>query len=165
MIKNIKNLWQRYKSFFLSVMISLGIGILSTLLTMKNMNIAESVMQPPLAPPAFLFAIVWTLLYVLMGISAALVFEKRAQSPVSVRQGLTYYAMSLVVNFTWNIIFFNFRAFLIASLWIVLLLFLIIKTVLHYFKVDKPAAYLQLPYIVWVAFATYLTFGILYLNG
>ena len=132
---------------------------------MKNMNIAESVMQPPLAPPAFLFAIVWTLLYVLMGISAALVFEKRAGAPVSVRQGLTYYAMSLVVNFTWNIIFFNFRAFLIASLWIVLLLFLIIKTVLHYFKVDKPAAYLQLPYIVWVAFATYLTFGILYLNG
>jgi tryptophan-rich sensory protein len=165
MIKNIKNLWQRYKSFFLSVIISLGVGILSTLLTMKNMNIAESVLQPPLAPPAFLFSIVWTVLYVLMGISAALVFEKRKQMPVSVRQGLTYYAMSLVVNFTWNIIFFNFRAFLIASLWIVLLLFLIIKTVLHYFKVDKPAAYLQLPYIVWVAFATYLTFGILYLNG
>ena len=165
MIKNIKNLWQRYKSFFLSVIISLGIGILSTLITMKNMNIAESVLQPPLAPPPFLFAIVWTALYILMGISAAIVYEKRTRSPINARHGLTYYAMSLVVNFTWNIIFFNFRAFLISSLWIILLLFLIIKTVLHYFKVDKLAAYLQLPYIVWVAFATYLTFGIFSLNG
>jgi tryptophan-rich sensory protein len=81
------------------------------------------------------------------------------------RSGLTYYAMSLVVNLTWSIIFFNLHSYLIASVWIILLLVLIVLTVVRYRAIDKIAAYLQIPYVLWVSFATYLTFGIFYLNG
>ena len=157
-------LWKKYKTYIISVLIALGVGGLSALLTMKNMDIMGKLIQPPLSPPSFLFPIVWTVLYTLMGISAAIIFEKREINPKAAREGLTYYAMSLVVNFVWSIIFFNLGALFIASIWLLLLIFLIVMTIVQYARVDKVAAYLQIPYLVWVLFATYLTFGIYLLN-
>ena len=161
----IKKLFLKYKSYIISILISLGTGILSALLTMRNMDIAAVANMPPLSPPAFLFPIVWTILFILMGVSAARIFDRRNKNPEVARSGLTYYAMSLVVNLTWSIIFFNLHSYLIASVWIVLLLALIVLTVIRYAAIDKISAYLQIPYILWVSFATYLTFGIFYLNG
>ena len=111
-----------------------------------------------------LFPIVWSILYTLMGISAARVYKNAGISRGTSKDGLTYYAASLVVNFFWSILFFNFKAYLIAFVWLILLLFLIIKTVICYKKVDSLAAYLQIPYAVWVAFAGYLTIGVYLLN-
>lgn len=156
--------FKKNKSYIISILISLGVGVLSAIFTMGNMNIGEVLVQPPLAPPAIVFPIVWTVLFILMGISAAMVYENKSKNLDAARSGLTYYAMSLVVNFSWSVIFFNFKALFIASLWIVLLLFLIIMTAVEYSKVVKLAAYLQIPYIIWVSFATYLTFGIYILN-
>ena len=159
----IKNFFTTYKAYIISSAIALGVGVISALLTMENMNLS-ALRQPPLSPPAFLFPIVWTVLYILMGISSARIYSKRSAIPEAVRSALSTYASSLIVNFAWSIIFFNFGAFFIAFLWIVLLEVLILKTIKEYKKIDRRAALLQIPYAVWVAFAGYLTLAIALLN-
>lgn len=157
-------MWEKIKPYIVSIALSLGVGTLAALLTRDTMNIYEELVRPPLAPPAILFPIVWTALYILMGISAAMIYNHRAEEPAAVRDALTVYGMSLVVNFAWSLIFFRFRAFLIAFLWLLLLLYLIIRTILAYRKISPPAAYLQIPYAVWVTFAGYLNLAIWLLN-
>ena len=152
------------RNFIVSVAISLGVGILSALLTRGNMNIYEEVSTPPLSPPSFLFPVVWTVLYVLMGISAAMVYNTRTSPLARRKEALTLYYVSLFFNFFWSIIFFNIRAFLFAFVWLIVLLVLIILTIVKYYKINKTAAYLQIPYAVWVTFAGYLNFGIWLLN-
>ena len=151
--------------YIISVLVSLGVGVLSALLTRGNMNIYEEVSTPPLSPPSFLFPVVWTVLYALMGISAAMVLTSRTSSLVKRKNTLTVYGVSLLFNFFWSIIFFNIRAFLFAFVWLVVLFVLIILTIFKYFKINKTAAYLQIPYAVWVAFAGYLNLGIFILNS
>ena len=148
----------------ISIVIPLSVGIISALLTQGNMNIYEEVVTPPLSPPSFLFPIVWTVLYILMGISAALIYTDNNALKRIKDRALYTYAASLFVNFFWSIIFFNMRAFLFAFIWLLLLLFLIISTITQYKKINQTAAYLQIPYAVWVAFAGYLNFGIWFLN-
>ena len=150
--------------FAISIAIPLAVGGLSTFLTKDNMQIYSTVKTPPLSPPSILFPIVWTVLYVLMGISAAIVVINQEKDPVSTDSGLSRYALSLAFNFVWSILFFNLQNFLFSFLWLLVLLALIIGTVLCYRSVSKTAAYLQIPYTLWVAFAGYLNFGILYLN-
>ncbi len=142
---------------------ALAVGGLSALLTMQNMDLYSEINTPPLAPPAILFPIVWTILYILMGISAALVYTGEG-SAARKRAALTTYGVSLVFNFAWSIIFFNMRAFLFAFVWLILLLFLIIKTIFDYKELRPVAAYLQIPYAAWVTFAGYLNFAIWILN-
>ena len=155
---------QKLKTYAVAIGIPLFIGGLSALLTMKNMKIYEQVQTPPLSPPSWLFPAVWTVLYVLMGVSSALVWLDARVYPKEARSGLFTYAVSLVFNFFWSIVFFNLRAYLFAFIWLVVLLVLIIKTVFHYKKVSPPAAWLQIPYIIWVAFAGYLNLAIFILN-
>lgn len=155
---------KKLQSFIISIVIPLSVGIISALLTQGNMNIYEEVVTPPLSPPSFLFPIVWTVLYILMGISAALIYTDNNALKRIKDRALYTYAASLFVNFFWSIIFFNMRAFLFAFIWLLLLLFLIISTITQYKKINQTAAYLQIPYAVWVAFAGYLNFGIWFLN-
>ena len=151
------------KPYIISIFISVGTGVFSAFLTRGNMDIYDEIAMPPLSPPSILFPIVWTILYVLMGISAALIYKTPLKS-VQKESALKTYAASLVVNFTWNLIFFNFRAYLLAFIWLLLLLWLVIKTIFSYLKINPLAAYLQIPYALWVAFAGYLTVGIWLLN-
>ena len=161
-------MWERIKPYLkiyiIAIAIPIGVGLLSALFTRDNMGIYSEIETPPLSPPSWLFPIAWTLLYALMGVSSALVYINRGINPEAARAGLTHYAISLVVNFAWSIIFFNVRAFTLAFVWLLLLLYLIIRTVLSYRKVSPLAAYLQIPYIIWVAFAGYLNAGIVLLN-
>lgn len=150
--------------YIISVAISLGVGIVSALLTRGNMNIYEEVSTPPLSPPSFLFPVVWTVLFVLMGISAAMVLTTGTSPLVKRKNALSVYGMSLFFNFFWSIIFFNLRAFLFAFVWLIVLLALIILTIVKYFKINRTAAYLQIPYALWVTFAGYLNLGIFILN-
>ncbi len=154
----------RIKTYVIAIAIPLGVGILSSLLTMGNMTVYSELETPPLSPPSLLFPIVWTLLYALMGVSSAIIWENRAAMPRKADEGLLYYSMSLVFNFLWSIIFFNLRQFLVSFVWLLALLYLIIKTIQSYRKVSPSAAYLQIPYALWVAFAGYLNFGIWFLN-
>lgn len=157
-------MWQKIKPYVISLIISLGVGGLSALLTQNSMDFYETIVKPPLAPPGWLFPVVWTILFISMGISAALVWVKREENREAAREGIKNYGFSLAVNFLWSIIFFNLREFLFSFVWLLLLLFLIGRTVYYYKKVCPTAAYLQIPYFLWVLFAGYLNFSIYVLN-
>mgnify|MGYP003292457699 CR=1 FL=1 len=157
-------MWKKIKPYVISIILALAVGGLSALLTMGNMDIYNEVKTPPLSPPSILFPIVWTILYVLMGISAAIVYINQDENFHETRCGLRTYGISLFFNFLWSIVFFNFKWFGFAFFWLLALLFFIIKTIVCYFRVNKLAAYLQIPYAIWVAFAGYLNFGIWMLN-
>ena len=117
--------------------------------------------KPPLAPPGIVFPIVWTIIYLLMGISYYL-YKK--EDNYDNRITITYY-LQLFVNLLWSIIFFIFKARLFSSLWIILLDLLVVYLI-YLFKNNnnKISAYLNIPYLIWILFATYLTIGIYYLN-
>ena len=151
-------------TYAVSIAIPLAVGLFSALLTRGNMSLYSEINTPPLSPPSWLFPVAWTILYVLMGVSAALVFNNASNNPIEAKKGIVTYLISLFVNFFWSILFFNLRLFALSFVWLLLLLVLIIKTVLHYKKVSPPAAYLQIPYIIWVTFAGYLNLAIAVLN-
>ena len=150
--------------YAIAIAIPLATGLFSALLTMDSMQIYSEINTPPLAPPSILFPIVWTILYVLMGISSGIVWQKRNEAPAQVNTAISYYAMSLAFNFVWSIIFFNFRQYLFAFIWLLGLLYLIVRTILAYKPISPVAAYLQIPYALWVSFAGYLNFAIWLLN-
>lgn len=155
---------KKIKIYIISILIPLAVGGLSALLTSGNMDLYSSIITPPLAPPPILFPIVWTILYILMGISAAMIYTTEA-APLPQRKSALYtYALSLFFNFFWSIIFFNGRMFFLAFIWLLALLYLIIRTIMKYHNINPLAAYLQIPYLVWVSFAGYLTFSIWILN-
>ncbi len=161
-------MWEKIKPYIriyiIAIAIPIGVGLLSTFFTKDNMNIYEELIVPNIAPPALVFPIVWTVLYTLMGISSAMIYSKRITDTAEVRSALTTYAISLVINFAWSIIFFNANAFLLSFLWLVLLLYFIIKTIIEYRRISPIAAYLQIPYALWVIFAGYLNIAIYFLN-
>ena len=157
-------MWKRIKHYVIKILIALGVGGLAALLTRGNMNIYSEINTPALSPPAVLFPIVWSVLYVLMGISAARVYSDPFASDKSRREAMLIYYASLILNFAWSIIFFNLRSFGIAFVCIALLLLTVIGTILKYKDICGWAAILQIPYAVWVAFAAYLNLAIWILN-
>lgn len=144
---------KKYKPYIVQILIALLVGGLSALITRDNYVIYEEVIKPPLAPPPVLFPIVWGILYILMGISAAIVYKEKGSVPF-------IYWLQLFVNFVWPIIFFNMQAFLFAFIWLVLLWVLIIIMIVEFYKINKTAGLLQIPYLLWVTFAGYLNFAI-----
>jgi tryptophan-rich sensory protein len=163
-LKGEEQIKKRVWTYVISIAVALGVGGLSALLTMGNMDLYSDLRQPPLAPPAILFPIVWTILYILMGISAAMILTDVRVEKSERSAAMMPYAASLFVNFFWSILFFNLRAFLPAFIWLLLLEFLVLMTIFSYRKVNTGAAYLQIPYTLWVAFAGYLNFAIWLLN-
>ena len=127
------------------------------------MKLYEStILQPPLSPPGWVFPVVWTILFALMGISAARVYLSPPSSDRSL--GLNLFITQLVVNFFWSPIFFNLQAFGFAFFWLLLLWGLVLAMILIFRKTDPTAAKLQIPYLVWLTFAAYLNLGVWYLN-
>lgn len=157
-------MWKKIKPYVISIAIALTVGGLSALLTMENMDIYSRINRPPLSPPSWLFPVVWTILYVLMGIGAALVYNRKEFKPEGVRRSLIIYAVNLFLNFFWSIIFFNLEAYFLAFVWLVALWAVIIAMIISFRRVSPAAAYLQIPYLIWVTFAGYLTFAIYLLN-
>lgn len=151
-------------AFIIAVAIPLATGGFSAFLTRNNMDIYEKIITPPLSPPSFLFPVVWTVLYFLMGVSSALIWKKRKENKEETETALLIYAASLVFNFIWSLIFFNSGMYLFSFIWLIALLILIIATIIKYKKLSSAAAYIQIPYALWVTFAGYLNFGIFILN-
>lgn len=152
-----------FKKQAVSCGISLGVGALSSFISMFGLKNFENAVKPPLNPPQWLFPIVWTILFILMGVSSYLIYISDSEDEEK-NKALTIYAVQLLVNFFWPIIFFNLSAYLFSSIWILLLLGLIIAMIISFHKINKTAALLQLPYLIWVMFATYLTIAISILN-
>ena len=136
---------------------------MAALLTRENSQIfGQSVLQPPFAPPSWLFPIVWTILYGLMGVGAARVCLTPEGDDRS--KALNIFVTQLVVNFFWSLIFFNAMAYGFAFVWLILLWVLILWMILAFYKANKTAAILQIPYLLWVTFAGYLNYAIWKLN-
>ena len=155
---------KNWKTFVGWIVFTEAIGLASGLLTMNAMeHYKTEVIKPPLSPPAILFPIVWVILYALMGWGAAMVSLNARGKDRSISIGL--YLAQIMFNFFWSIIFFDREDYLFALIWIILLLVLIIAMTIYFRRVSKTASYLQIPYILWVAFATYLNAGVLALNG
>ncbi len=153
-----------WKPYVIWIAITEAVGALSGFLSMEgSRSFSETAVQPPLSPPAILFPIVWTILYALMGIGAARV----SQTPPSRErsQGLNLFIAQLIVNFFWSLIFFNDRAYGFAFIWLLLLMALVILMIWSFWKIDKTAALLQIPYMLWLLFAAYLNAGVWYLNS
>lgn len=154
----------KWKSLIISLLIPLGVGALSGFLTKNNTEIYKMLIQPPLSPPSIVFPIVWTLLFLLMGISSYLIYNSKTSNSTDKKSALIVYGIQLIVNFVWSLLFFNMQAYLFAFIWLVLLWLLIILMIIKFSKINKPAALLQLPYLLWVTFAGYLNLGIWLLN-
>lgn len=157
-------MWNKTKPYIISVAAALAVGGLSALLTAGNMDLYSTVTPPPLAPPSILFPIVWTILYTLMGISAAVIYSEKENMPKEVSSALFVYAFSLFLNFFWSIIFFNMQAFLFAFVWLLILWVTILITIIKYYRISPVAGLLQIPYLLWVTFAGYLNLAIYVLN-
>lgn len=154
-----KKPWLATLSF---ILLTEAVGGLSALLS-GGMELYESgIQKPPLSPPGIVFPIVWTILFALLGIGAARIYLA-PDSPERTK-ALTLYLVQLAVNFFWSILFFRFEAFGFALLWLILLWILILWMADAFAQVDKWASALQIPYILWVAFAGYLNFGVWRLN-
>ncbi len=149
------NRWKWIKSILIPVIAGGLIGFaISGFMDYNTLN------KPPLSPPGFIFGIVWTILYILMGISYG-ILDTRNLTDENVNRA---YYLQLIVNLIWPILFFVLKARLLSSIWIVLLLILIISMIVTFNKKNKLAAYLQIPYLIWTAFATYLNIGVYLLN-
>ena len=125
------------------------------------MNEFALLKKPPLAPPGFLFPIVWTILYTLMGYSSYLISESNAYHSECC---LKIYAINLFLNFLWSPVFFSFDARLFALIILILLVLVVIYMIICFYGVNKKAAYYQIPYLVWCLFATYLNIFYYLLN-
>lgn len=156
LIKNKKTL-----VFFLALPVITG--AVSALISSDSMKQFASLNQPPLSPPGWLFPVVWTVLYVLMGIASYIVYSSDAPKR-EISQALTFYGLQLFFNFFWSIFFFNFGLYYFSFAWLVAMLVLIIITTVLFYQISKTAAYLMIPYIIWVVFAGYLNLGVALLN-
>jgi tryptophan-rich sensory protein len=155
-----KNTW---KPYLFGILFTEAVGGLAGLLTREATEIYNStIVKPALSPPAIVFPIVWAILYALMGIGAARVWMA-SLSPARTRS-LRLFLLQLAFNFFWSILFFNFQAFGLAFFWLAVLWILILRMILSFYEVDRLAAWLQLPYLLWVLFAAYLNFGVWKLN-
>jgi len=151
----------KWKELIIAILIPLAVGGLSAFLTKDSMSTFEAVAKPPLSPPGWLFPVVWTVLYILMGIASYLVYTSNSFDR---KRALIFYGAQLAVNFFWSIIFFNLNAYLFAFIWLLLLWALILITLVKFYRINENAGLLLIPYIVWVSFAGYLNFGIFLLN-
>lgn len=152
-----------WRELITAILIPLAVGGVSALLTMGNMSLFDTVIKPPLSPPAWLFPVVWTILFVLMGIASYLVYSSDKPKE-QISKALTIYGIQLVVNFFWSIIFFNLEAYLFAFYWLLLLWLLIVITIARFWQINRTAGILLLPYLLWVTFAGYLNYAIYLLN-
>ena len=168
----------QWKPLIISILIPLAVGALSALLTRDSMMAFSTLEQPPLSPPGWLFPVVWTILYILMGIASYLALIAVPEVPGSASAGssgmalddsATYpairaYTAQLVFNFGWSLIFFNLEWYLLAFFWLVILWVLILITTVRFYRLSPLAGLLMLPYLAWVTFAGYLNLGVWWLN-
>jgi len=154
---------QSKKPYFLSVLLAEAVGVLSGWISREGTAaFSSSAIQPQISPPAILFPIVWTILYALMGISAARVYASPSSPQRSL--GLNLYTAQLIVYFFWSPLFFNAGAYGFAFLWLLLLISLVLGMILAFYRVDPVSAWLQIPYLAWLLFAAYLNYAVWKLN-
>ena len=155
----------KYLRIIYCVAICLAVGYLSSNVTQSSIKTwYPTIEKPSFNPPNWVFAPVWTMLFIMMGIAAGMVWNKLESNKELVKKGLLFFTVQLLLNALWSYLFFGLNNILLALIEIVLL-WLIIYETYHIFKqIDKRASYLLIPYLAWVGFATILTGSIFWLN-
>ncbi len=143
-----------------SILIPIATGVLSAFFA-GSMSAYSTFVKPPLAPPAILFPIVWIILYTLMGLSSCIIYESGGAGR---KKALQIYILQLSFNFLWPILFFRFSLYLVSFLWVLALIVLVGLMIYYFYLVNRPAAYIQIPYLAWCLFAAYLNFMIFLRN-
>lgn len=151
----------KLKPLIISLLITLGGGALVAFFTRNSMGIYEMIKVPTFAPPAIVFPIAWTILYTLIGVSAYMIYESK--SPLK-NKALAIYGIQLLLNFIWPFIFFGANTFLFAFVVLMVMWVLSLWMIALFYQIKPIAAYLQIPYILWLTFAAYLNFSIYLLN-
>ena len=147
-----------YRKLIISILVPLGLGAIVGLLTGSNGGYNDFI-KPSFAPSGIVFPIVWSILYILMGVSFYLVTEKSSDDRLK-----KIYYLQLGVNLLWSFIFFIFKWYLLAFIWILLLVALVLCMIMKFKKVSPLAGYLQIPYLLWIVFASILNYAIYTLN-
>lgn len=145
------------KKIALYILIPLGLGFITSLLIKTDLY--NEIIKPEFSPPKIVFPIVWTIIYILLGLSNYLINKDKKEEV----KNLIYY-IGLAINLIWPFIFFNAKEYLLALIWLVLLIFFVILMIIEYFKKNELAAYIQIPYILWLIFAFYLNYNVFILN-
>ena len=147
-----------------SILICQLAGIIGSVFTSSSVSTWYAALQKPsFNPPNWVFSPVWITLFVLMGISLYLIWDKGIKSKYS-KIAVIIFGAQLVLNILWSVLFFGLRSPLSAFIEIIFLWTAILVTIIYFFKISKPAAYLLIPYILWVSFAVILNYSILILN-
>ena len=149
-----------WKRLITIIVITFVVGNLFAFFTMNNMDTFKE-LDKPINVPGIVFPIVWSILYLLMSISCYIISVSDNKSK---DKAVIIYGFQLIINSLWTLIFFVFEAYLFAFIWLLLLLAAVIWMMIEFYKIDKKAMYLNIPYLLWILFAGYLNFGIYLLN-
>lgn len=148
----------RVGTLIISLLLPLMTGMISAALTTKGMALYGNMKKPPLSPPAWVFPVAWTILYLMMGVSLYFLLVSEADNCEKNRT-LLLFGIQLIMNFCWSIIFFNGNMFLLAFIWLLIMWGIVIFCAIGAYRINRIAAYLLVPYILWLTFAGYLNLG------
>lgn len=141
-----------------TILIPLLVGGLSAYLTAGDMKLYETMVKPPLSPPGWLFPIVWTILYIMMGIASYLVYTADVD-PERKRKALTFYAAQLGMNLFWSTLFFTYENYLISLIWLLIMWVLILISAIRFYRIHRAAGLMMGVLFLWTTFAAYLNLG------
>lgn len=160
-ILNLKNV----RKAAISIAVPLLVGALSAWISGSGGDLFDSLTKPALSPPAWIFPVVWTILYTLMGISAYIVSNSyKIADKSAIDSAMIWYYIQLGLNFFWSIFFFRFELFGFSFFWLLLLFVAVIITTIKFYDINTVAGWLMIPYIAWLSFAAYLNYMIWMLN-
>ena len=161
MIKAVKRVKTSRKTLIYSFVLTFLFAIGGGIVTYAGMSHYKDAAQPPLTPPSWLFPVVWTILFALMAYGAARVYDSVNSA---MPRAILVYFIQLTMNFWWCVLFFGFRLYLFAFIWLVLLWLAVLVMIVLFYRIDKKAGLLQIFYLLWLTFAAYLNLSIYLLN-
>lgn len=147
----------------IAVIIPLLVGVFSAFLTSDDMKAYEILKRPAAAPPGWLFPIVWTLLYITMGLASYFVYTSDAGTEQK-RKALIFYAAQLVMNMFWSTLFFTYRLYLVSLIWLIAMWILILICVFRFLRISKAAGIMMGVLLLWTTFAAYLNLAYFIMN-
>lgn len=147
----------------ISVLLPLLIGGISAAISSQGMAEYRNMIKPPLSPPAWVFSVAWTVLYIMMGLASYFILTADTELR-NKAMSLTFYMIQLVMNFMWSIIFFNWHNYMLAFIWLIIMWIVVICCAVRFFSISRVAAFLLIPYILWLTFAAYLNLSTYMLN-
>ena len=152
-------MWKKIKPYVISIAVALLVGAAGSIFVKGSMEEYNALTKPAAVPPSWVFGVVWSILFILMGIGSAIIYLKGGGG-----KALTVYAVQLAMNFVWNILFFSMQSYLAAFIWLMLLWIVVAYMIYLFYGISRAAAWMQVPYLLWLTFAGYLNYMIYVLN-